>query len=276
MLINGVPGDTIDVADRGFMYGDGLFATLATLGFRAMQLERHLEKMASGAARLGIPWPGIAVFRSDIELLLKTASAADRSVLKLMLTRGAGGRGYAPPDAPVVSRLALRYPFPAYPSAYQTEGIVLRWCETRLGLNPGLAGIKHMNRLEQVLARREWSDTSVQEGLLCDTLGNVIEGTMSNLFIVTHTGELITPDLALCGVSGVQRACIMQLAREQLGVCVRESRLRVEDVMSAAEVFVSNSVIGLWPVRQLADRSWTAPGKMSEKLLELLRQGEVR
>jgi 4-amino-4-deoxychorismate lyase len=273
-LLNGVPSDAIGMTDRGLMYGDGLFATMVLSEGRVLNLGLHLDKLAAGALRLSIPWPGHEVFMADIDQLASGSSHAGKTVLKLMLTRGSGGRGYAPPVDACVTRIVLQYPFPLYPEYFQSRGVRLRLCSMRLGRNPLLAGIKHLNRLEQVLARMEWSAPDIQEGLLCDTEGLVIEGTMSNVFIVSPAGVLQTPLLSQCGVSGVQRTCVMQLAAGCAGLAVQESQLSVDDVMAASEVFLTNSVIGLWPVRQFEDRHWSAPGMVTQRLLNLLQTAE--
>ncbi len=144
--------------------------------------------------------------------------------------------------------LAL-HPWPEYPEAWRTGGVGVRWCATRLGFQPRLAGLKHLNRLEQVLARVEWDDPAVGEGLMLDLDGNVVSGTQSNLFVL-HRGTLLTPPVDRCGVAGVARAVALETARA-CGITVREARLSREDVTAAAALFLTSSLIGVWPVREL-------------------------
>jgi 4-amino-4-deoxychorismate lyase len=168
-------------------------------------------------------------------------------VLKLLLTRGSGGRGYAPPPAPTPTRVLAVYPWPAHLCDNADKGVRVRVCCTRLGGSPALAGIKHLNRLEQVLARAEWSD-EYADGLMLDAQGDVIEGTMSNVLAVLD-GRLVTPDVSRCGVAGVMRGLIMERARDILPTAV--TRVSLADLVRATEVFLANSIIGIWPVTQL-------------------------
>ena len=144
--------------------------------------------------------------------------------------------------------LAL-HPWPEYPEAWRTGGVGVRWCATRLGVQPRLAGLKHLNRLEQVLARAEWDDPAVAEGLMLDLDGRAVSGTQSNLFVL-HRGTLLTPPVDRCGVAGVARAVALETARA-CGVAVREARLSREDVTAADALFLTSSLIGVWPVREL-------------------------
>jgi len=264
--VDGVAGAPLDPGDRGLHYGDGLFETLAVADGRPRHLDRHLARLKDGLARLGIPadpapWTP--------ELLSAAAQAPEgRGVLKLVVTRGSGGRGYAPPDAPVPRRFLFLHPWPTGVEAGRRAGVAVRWCRTRLGEQPALAGLKHLNRLEQVLARSEWRDPAIAEGLLCDGAGRVVEGTRSNLFLV-RDGVLLTPRLDRCGVAGVMRGLLLETAAA-LGLEVRVTDLRPDDVEGADELFLSNSVIGLWPVRCLEGRTYPAPGPLTRRLQEAL------
>jgi 4-amino-4-deoxychorismate lyase len=143
-------------------------------------------------------------------------------------------------------------------------------CETRLSHQPRLAGIKHLNRLENVLAAAEWQNPDVAEGLLCDSEGNVIEGTRSNLFLVRH-GELLTPDLSRCGVAGVQRQRVLDWAATR-NLPASVGRVTLQDVLDADEVFLTNSVIGLWPVREFQQRHWQE-FPLAQKIAAFLAEG---
>ena len=247
-LINGVPATCIDVHDRGFHYGDGLFETFAVSNGEPALWDGHMQRLQLGCQRLNFPALDLALLRSEA---LSLSGGVAQGVLKIIITRGGGGRGYRapPPLSAQVTRILALYPWPDYPAAFWSEGVTVRVCATRLGWCPALAGIKHLNRLEQVLARSEWDDASVAEGLMLDIQGNVIEGTMTNLFVVRN-GQLLTPDVSQCGVAGVMRNWILAYARVA-GIPSAITALTLDNVNSADEVFLCNSVIGLWPVREI-------------------------
>jgi 4-amino-4-deoxychorismate lyase len=245
-LLNGEPKHTIDVADRGFQYGDGLFETIEVFNGKPLFLDRHLKRLANGCQRLLIPTPDSVLLTEEARQL---SSGSERAVLKLIVTRGCGGRGYRQPRQILPTRLFSLHPYPDYPSSFQTDGINARFCKHRLGISPALAGIKHMNRLEQIMARAEWQDEDIQEGIMQDGNDYVVEGTMSNLFLVKD-GVLCTPTLTECGVAGIVREIVMELARlGNIPLC--EKKLDKEALIRADEIFVTNSVMGIWPVKQL-------------------------
>jgi len=249
MRINGKPGNLISATDRGFQYGDGLFETLAVVGGEPCLWAAHMERLETGCRRLGISMP-------DRDGLLREArqeiGGEQHGVLKILVSRGAGGRGYRPPRRGTPTRIVSLFPWPDYPQQWSDPGIRLRVCRTRLGTTPALAGLKHLNRLEQVLARAEWDDPSIAEGLMLDTADRVIEGTMANLFALRE-GRLYTPALQRCGVAGVLRALVMEVAAAQ-GLAVLEQDLEMADLLHSDALFLTNSLIGVWPVRQMEDR----------------------
>lgn len=254
-LLNGESGHCIDASDRGFQYGDGLFETIEVCNGEPLFWQRHFARLTKGCQRLGLPPPDSALFSAEARQL---SAGADRAVLKLIVTRGSGGRGYRQPDLIMPTRLFGLHPYPDYPDRFQENGVVVRWCEQRLAGNPTLAGIKHLNRLEQVLARAEWRDDAVQEGLMLDYDGHVIEGTMSNLFFVKD-GVLHTPSLVNCGIDGIVRQIVIVFANRN-GLEVSENHFNKQSVLEADEVFVTNSVIGIWPVKQLDKQCFCVGG----------------
>jgi 4-amino-4-deoxychorismate lyase len=155
-----------------------------------------------------------------------------------------------------------------HPAGAAEVGVSVRWCRATLGENPQLAGIKHLNRLEQVLARAEWDDDADAEGLMCDCRGRVIAGTMTNLFVYAG-GRLLTPRLDTCGVAGTVRAVVLRLAA-QLDIEVAETDLGVSDVHCADGLFLTNALIGVWPVRMLGGRSFDV-GRLPQGLIEGVR-----
>lgn len=268
MLVDGRETSLIAVADRGFQYGDGCFTTLEVRGGVPLFLSRHQGRLARDCARLRIPYDCADLVGAEARSM---AEAGRDGVLKVMVTRGEGGRGYRCPEVPRPTRILGFYPRPGYPNGWAVSGVALRVCQTRLGVNPLLAGIKHMNRLEQVLARSEWSDADIAEGLLLDSLGWVAEGVMSNVFLV-RDGRLETPKLDRCGVAGVMRGLVMELAGD-MGMAVREARCRLSRLRQADEVFMTNSLIGVWPVQRLDDREWQV-GPVARRLAEAVEQAK--
>jgi len=243
---------TLTLLDRGLHYGDGVFETMAVVAGRVRLLPRHVQRLAHGAARLSLPLPDIAELEAALQHAAKTLS---EGVLKLILTRGSGGRGYAPPVNAEPTFILLRYPQRLPTLTDAKEGIVVRLCDLTLARQPMLAGIKHLNRLEYVLARAEWCDPEIAEGLLFDTQGELIEAVASNVFVLRN-GRLLTPLLDQCGVAGVMRAEVLACA-ERLGVAAEETRLCLEDVLCADEVFLTNSLHGIRPLRALHGyREW--------------------
>lgn len=267
--VDGIRTSAIPVSDRGFQYGDGCFTTLEVADGVPLFLQRHMARLSLDASRLGIPYADFTALTTEAQQVSRTGG---EGVLKIFLTRGEGGRGYRWPDPVRPTRVLSFHPLPTYPASWRTEGVVLRWCAMRLGCNPRLAGIKHMNRLEQVLARGEWSDPDIAEGLLLDAAGYLVEGTMSNVFWVTN-GRLHTPRVDRCGVAGVMRDIVIDEARRQrIPVC--QVRRRPAAALRADELFVTNSVIGLWPVRRLADRVWPALGPIIARLASAVAEAK--
>lgn len=265
MLVNGRQQDHLPVADRGLHFGDGVFETLAVDEGRPLCLERHLERLAEGCSRLAIRVPDIATLEEECA---RVCDGAARAVLKLTVTRGSGGRGYGPDKHALPTRLVACHPWPQYAASLRRDGVAVRVCRTRLGRNPRLAGIKHLNRLEQVLARMEEDPEQCDEGLMLDDRDRVIEGIMSNVFL-HRDGRVCTPDLSECGVAGIMRALVVEAAREVTGFEVEVAALSVSDLSSADECFLTNSLIGIWPIKTIEGRSLHV-GPVARELQKLL------
>jgi 4-amino-4-deoxychorismate lyase len=250
--VNGRALGEVSALDRGLHYGDGLFETIACSAGHARLLDMHLERLGEGCRRLGIRIPALREIRSEIATL---AAQSPRAVIKLLVTRGAAGaRGYAVSGAETANRVLLRYAWPAEDPQLAVAGVRLRTARTCLGENPALAGLKHCNRLEQVLARGEWQDPGIADALMYSSAGVLVSGTMTNVFTVRNS-ELQTPRLDRCGVAGVMRRAVMQVAT-QAGVALQECALRAADLQDAEEIFVTNALIGIHPVRELDGRAW--------------------
>ncbi len=266
MLINGIATEQLQATDRGLQYGDGLFETVAVVDGQPRLWREHMARLAYGCQRLQIALPDSTLLRQEAQQL---CADQPRAILKIIITRGSGGRGYRIPETTEATRLLAIHPWPAYPDSHYQQGITLMVCHTRLGCNPALAGIKHLNRLEQVLARSEWQGSDIDEGLMRDLHGDVIEGTMSNLFIIEDE-TLITPDLAQCGVNGVMRERVLALAAE-LGITTRVETVSLTRLKAASACFITNSIIGLWPVRALGGINYEQ-GKIMHDLIDALVQ----
>jgi 4-amino-4-deoxychorismate lyase len=265
-LINGEPGALLAVGDRGLQYGDGLFETMPVQQGKALFLHRHLQRMRQGCRRLLIAEPNWTLFGAEAEQL---AAQARQGVLKLIVTRGSGGRGYRLPNPATPTRIVSVHPATDYPAEFQQNGIHLHICRHRLPDNPPLAGIKHLNRLDQILARAEWQDPDIHEGLMLDSRDCVVEGTMSNVLIV-QDGVVLTPPLLYSGVAGIARGLILELA-EATQIPCRIEAFDLPQLLAADEVMVCNSVIGLWPVRSVVDRCWSV-GPLTRRLMTLWQQ----
>lgn len=257
--VDGQPQTQLPLVDRGLAYGDGLFETIRVSGGRPRLLGRHLQRLYAGCRRLRLEvQPGLL----EAELQAFCLELGE-GVAKLILTRGDAERGYAFAAGHPVRRLLQASALPSYPGANAEAGVELFACQTRLAEQPLLAGMKHLNRLEQVLARNEWQDSRYAEGLMLDHAGRVVEGVFSNLFFV-RSGRLCTPDLQRCGVQGVMRAELLDQA-QALGLPVQVGDFDRQDLLGADEIFLCNSLYGVWPVRRLGDRDWSV-GPLTRKL----------
>lgn len=248
-LVNGLAGADISPFDRGLTYGDGLFETIAVRDGECRFFGAHYARLVVSCRRLHLPVP-------TQECLLEGAGQLiddDRNgTLKIIVTRGQGERGYRLPEAPQPSCI-LGFT-PEAPVSAPDSGIRVRLCDTRISSNVTLAGMKTLNRLEQVLARAEWDDAGISEGIMLNDRDELICGTMSNLFLVAR-GQLWTPVLDQSGVHGVMRSQVMDLAAD-LGIQCNEQRMGVGLLDEADDVFLTNARIGIWPVAGIDSRAY--------------------
>lgn len=261
-LVNGEAVETISSQDRGFQFGDGLFETLALINGEVNNWSLHWARLCEGCERLFIPLPNEIQILSEID---HVSAGIGKEIVKIIISRGETARGYAF-DKISPTQVISAFSWPDFPETNSKDGIGLFVCQTNIARQPALSGIKHLNRLENVLARHEWGSLSAEgslqaegllsaggsdyaEGMMLDMEGNVIEGTMSNVFIVKNN-VLQTPDLSQCGVAGVTRKRIMNIANEK-GITLEVKNINLEQIEQADEVFVCNTVIGIWPVRHI-------------------------
>ncbi|MEN8174285.1 MAG: aminodeoxychorismate lyase [Pseudomonadota bacterium] len=257
MRIDGQPLDSVAALDRGFQYGDGLFETMAAMDGRVPLWESHFSRLEKGCETLGFACPPQRVLEEEVHAV---AAESPRCIVKLIVTRGQGGQGYRPPLRPKPLRAAWTRSWHPYPQAFWREGIRLHHCRTSLAVDSPVAGLKHLNRLEQVLARQEWDDDEIPEGLMLDPEGHVVGGTMTNVFLV-EGGTLVTPPVERCGVAGVMRGLVMELAAADACSVARES-VTLQRLSKADGVFVTNAVIGIWPVKEFAQRTYPVPRRV--------------
>lgn len=263
-VVNGSLGAAIDARDRGFTLGDGVFETMRVTDGRIARRRHHFDRLHGGCQALGFDAPAESVLADDCALAI---GQGGDGVLRLTVSRGLGPRGYAPPQDPEPTRVAAFQP--GLPS-FRPDGLTLRWCSMRLACQPRLAGWKHLNRLEQVMARSEWDDPALDEGVMCSVDERVIECTSSNLFWVCGS-QVITPSLHDCGVAGVMRARVIERAHA-LGwdVVVRDAA--PAEPTQADEVFITSAVRGIAAVRALGSTTFDPPGPVTRALIDDARE----
>lgn len=260
-LVNGEISDLINAADRGLNYGDGLFETLRVRGGQVRFWQAHMDRLELGCRQLGIERPDQAVLLREVHTVLAGRPAC---VVKIVVTRGVPdsrvSRGYAPPKDCAVTRIVSAHLLPpgidtdiegvSNPDdrSHSPAGLHVRLCELRLAKQPVLAGIKHLNRLEQVMARAEWDEPAISEGILLDEDGHVVCGTASNIFLVS-SGQMLTPRLDRCGVRGIMRGEILKAFAARC----EQRRITLDMLPEAEEVFLCNSVRGIMPVSRIDD-----------------------
>jgi 4-amino-4-deoxychorismate lyase len=244
--VNGRAGHRLDCRDRGLQYGDGVFETMRVRRHAIRLLDYHLERLESACRRLAIAVPPPERLRGELE---RIAARRRDAVLKLIVTRGIGSRGYRPSGHEHGTRVISLHALPHSLAVEISRAVRVRLCKMKLGINPVLSGLKTLNRLESVLARTEWTDSRIWGGLMRDTDDNIVCGTMSNLFMRLGS-SLITPQLDRCGVRGVMRRWVLEQAAG-LGLEVSETRVNWEDLRRADEVFMTNAIAGVVPVARV-------------------------
>ncbi|MGI9227492.1 MAG: aminodeoxychorismate lyase [Gammaproteobacteria bacterium] len=247
IFINGKLGDRLSSLDRGLLYGDGVFETIAFRKGYLQFWDEHIARLNDGCDVLGITGLDNQLLIKEVEQL---THSGEQCVIKIIITRGIGDRGYKPNQLPA-TRIIQKFSFPDFPASYTEQGIDVTLCSYRLSQQTKLSKIKHLNRLEQVLARSEWDD-EFQEGLVCDANNHVIEATSSNVFFECDNA-LITPDLNLCGVEGVLRNVVLKYCNDNyVNFEVRD--INLNEVENFPGMFVCNSIIGIWPVKSFNQR----------------------
>jgi 4-amino-4-deoxychorismate lyase len=250
-LINGSFDQRISPFDRGFAYGDGVFRTLVMRNGVPESWPQHYQKLVADCAAINIVCPSAELLMSDLQQLFLLDEVA---VAKIIITRGEGNRGYTPPPITAPMRVVTKSAMPEYPEERFNIGVSLHVCDTRLPLQPKLAGIKHLNRLENVLARMEWNDQNIADGILLDMNDNVIECTAANIF-ARFGDTLITPSLTQCGVAGITRQRIIALA-DTISLNVSIETFDLKKLFAADEVIICNSIYNAWQVKKIHEKTY--------------------
>jgi 4-amino-4-deoxychorismate lyase len=262
MLVNGLPSDVLSVTDRGLLYGDGVFETILCEAGRPILLAGHTQRLENGCKRLGLAKQELPTILADIREVAKQ----DDCVVKVIITRGVRQRGYVYDKKDNAStRIVYRDNLPNIPLEYYRQGIELTKCEYTLADNKQLAGIKHLNRLDQVMARSEW-DKEFQEGVMLADDGRVVEGTMTNIFIESNQ-QWLTPKLENSGILGVMRQWVMRNCYHADVECV-EKDIQLPELQNAQSIFVCNSVVGIWPVTKFNGKDYSVSKAVSAMMQE--------
>ena len=263
----------IDPDERGFQYGDGLFETIAIRHGEPRLWDYHIQRLQTGCKRLALELPAPASLRHRLgTAIAKSGGDSDFCIAKIIVTAGVLQRGYGR-AMPTESSIYIGV-FPAAPvnrPAY-VKGVATLLCDTRLAVGSPVAGLKTLNRVEQVLARSECLPTGAFEGLTLDADGRLICGTMSNVFIVRDKA-IATPALDRCGVAGTMRQFILDLL-EQQGTVVEVCDLEWDDLVAADEVFITNSQMGAVPVHRCGNHKWIV-GDITRDVMERLADSGI-
>lgn len=265
-LVNGAQKASISLEDRGFSYGDGLFETIAVRAGKCRFLDAHLQRLQGGCSRLGLAEQPTDTLIAE---LVAAIAHSKHGTAKIIITRGCGPRGYRPPTNPQPTRIIGYQESTA--GSPGSSGVQIRYCTTLISRNRQTAGIKSLNRLEQVLAQSEWNDPGIAEGLMLNDKGEVVCGTMTNLFC-SRDNVLLTPNLSECGIRGVMRQQVIEVARAA-DITVKECAIDKRDLMHADDLFLTNSLLGLITVAELDGRRYSPSALTTEIKLGLCALG---
>lgn len=268
MLINGIQSTQIDALDRGLAYGDGIFTTMKVDYGKVQLWDFHLQRLQLGTQRLFFPEIDWLLLSAEVSDMANTLIDIKEAVIKIVLTRGSGGRGYSIQGCESPQRIISNSAYPEVYSLWQKQGIELILCDSLLSTNRQLAGLKTLNRLEQVLIKNELESKQALEGIVCDDNGYVIECCAANLFIFVNN-IWQTPKLDKCGVAGVQRRNIMTSA-EKMGIEIIESNIHKDQLMEAQAICLSNSLMGIVPVKRYQNKYFDSEALARCNKLQLL------
>lgn len=265
---HGAKIDSVAVDDRALQYGDGVFETIAVRDGRPRFWDLHVKRLGKGCNRLGLAMPAVNILRRDLDrALAKTTANTTFCTAKLIISAGGDQRGYQRPPSEHPNSYIGIFPARPLPAGFYRTGVAAYPCKTAISTQAALAGIKSLNRLDQVLARSEWDTDEYFEGLMCDSDKNLVCGTMTNLFFVRNN-KIETPSLSRSGVAGVMRQRIIALLAENNIGCT-EVFIQASALDGVDEMFVSNSQIGVLPIRRFGSHRWPA-GEATQSVMALL------
>lgn len=274
MLINGTESTTIAADDRGLAYGDGLFSTIKVEQGIVQLWDYHLQRLQLGAKKLFFPDVDWLLLSSELHSLAKSVGELPFAVIKVILTRGSGGRGYSIQGCSSPQRILSAHPYPVFYQQWQRDGLKVIQCRQKLAINTHLAGLKTLNRLEQILIKHELETHHALEGIVCDNDGFVIEACSANIFI-NIKNQWVTPKLDGSGVAGVKRRQIMVLSAKA-GQPIKEMKITTNDLLNAHAVCLSNALMGIVPVIQYQSHCYPESGFLRiQELQSLVEKGEV-
>jgi len=276
-LINGIATDHVHIDDRSIHYGDGLFETILCDNNKLYFWQQHFQRLQASSDRLKLACPDESVLLADISRLLTDRPSANSYVIKVILSRGIGERGYRfgensnPTRTVLLSELEADYSSLLGNTLLEGELFI---CEQQVSINENLAGLKHLNRLDNVMARNEWHDKSgnIIDGLMLNADQQVIEGTMSNIFAVKE-GQVFTPALHRSGVNGVMREVIVELAAKN-NIPLSITDLSLETLLTSDEAFISNSLIGMKRVSRITEKKFKQHAITDRLFTELINVKE--
>ncbi len=263
-LVNGQPQDFLSVSDRSFQFGDGCFSTLLTCKKQIQAWNYHRERLVSCLKVLCISEPN---WHQVYEWCNSVVLDGEKSGLKIHISRGTGRRGYGIAGASTPTVTITAFDYPLHYNEWISKGVSLGICETHLGHQPLLAGLKHNNRLEQVLVKAEIEHNDWNDAVVCDLEGKVIETSVANLFWVDSDFRLCTPKLNLSGVSGVMRKQVIEEAITKK-VTLIERDFTINEILNAKEVFMTNALLQVCPITSI-DKTHFEIGSLTKTFQEI-------
>ena len=275
-LINGKFKDSISVLDRGLAYGDGFFETMQWLGKNNESLQgvefwnRHVKRIIKSAKILKIKIPNKNIFAEYKNKILTAAQKKDiyEGILKIIITRGVGGRGYS-----YENNMKPTIIFIVFPNATpkQIESVNVKICKSTISDNVDISGLKHLNRLDSVQARSEWNNKNIFEGIFIDNNENILEGTMTNIFFVKNK-SLVTPSIISSGINGIMREVVLVYGKKFFNeIIIRE--IRKHEIENFDEMFLTNSIIKVLPVKKCGKKKFTI-SNATKKLVNFFQEKE--
>ena len=270
-LINGVFSNKVSVFERGLAYGDGLFETMSWQNFNIKECPnkvefwtRHLQRIFMGCRTLSIKPPNTKILDNYKNKILKKANTLglNKGILKIIITRGIGGRGYKYDKDIKPTIIFLAFPISMYPEKFYKKGVSVKFCDSKLSSNENLVGLKHLNRLDSVLARAEWNNQKIFEGLFCDDKENIIEGTMTNIFLVREN-TLYTPEIKKSGINGIMRQVVIDNYKNFFDQ-IKITKISRNNIRKFQQIFLTNSVLKIMPVAKIEENKFSVLGKIRE------------